>query len=166
MQSFGNNNVGDLRNLLMMGRWLPWSFRYSALKPSKDTRIRGGLEKLGGKTENKTNDALNGYRGGFVKGKWNNYSAGYLNIFGTSSGAVVLYGKSVKREDKAGKEQNLSQITDSNTKRSRTGREMWLYWRWIKDRGLLVSTDFFVPHRHSPLPSQWVLNKNKGFHFP
>lgn len=47
MMSYRVNSVGYLRNLLMTGRWLLWSFRYSALNPSKDTRMRGGLEKLG-----------------------------------------------------------------------------------------------------------------------
>lgn len=38
--------LGNLRSLLMTGRWLLWSFRYSARNPSKDTRMRGGLVKL------------------------------------------------------------------------------------------------------------------------
>lgn len=41
-----SRSLGYLRSLLMTGRWLLWSFRYSARNPSKDTRMRGGLEKL------------------------------------------------------------------------------------------------------------------------
>lgn len=44
--SSGINSAADLRSLLMTGMWLLWSFRYSARKPSRDTRMRGGLEKL------------------------------------------------------------------------------------------------------------------------
>lgn len=50
--------VCDSRSLLMTGRWLPWSFRYAALKPSRETRIRGGLEKLSGHSERKENNFL------------------------------------------------------------------------------------------------------------
>lgn len=42
----GSGINSDLRSLLMTGMWLLWSFRYSARKPSRDTRMRGGLEKL------------------------------------------------------------------------------------------------------------------------
>lgn len=54
-----HGGVRDLRNLLMTGMWLLWSFRYRALNPSKDTRMRGGLEKLGGQTERNKSDGLN-----------------------------------------------------------------------------------------------------------
>lgn len=37
----------------MTGSWPPWSLRYAALKPSRETRIRGGWEKLSGDSERK-----------------------------------------------------------------------------------------------------------------
>lgn len=87
-------NVGDLRKLLMTVRWWACSFRYSALKPSNDTRMRGGLEKLGGKTGRKS-DALTSHWGGFVNEDCINYSAGDMAIFGTSSAEAVLYSRFV-----------------------------------------------------------------------
>lgn len=54
----GEKGVCDSRILVMTGRWLPWSFRYAALKPSRETRMRGGLEKLGGHSEKKEKSFL------------------------------------------------------------------------------------------------------------
>lgn len=61
--------------------------KYSALKPSRDTRMRGGLEKLGGGGGNDRKMSLVYEREG------NNHSAGIADVFGTRSVVQLVHVK-------------------------------------------------------------------------